>query len=267
MSGGDVAPLEEQAVTELHKLFRWVHRSKRGVLLFIDEADAFLASRKNSGMSETMRNALTTMLYHTGTPSSQFMLVIATNRPHDLDSAILDRLDESVEFGLPDLEARKGMVHLYYDKYIAKPLKLPVVSSGAPMLRKPDQPNGLRRRLPGSPKPIQIPREEEVDEAAMATVASRIHGFSGREISKLFTSLQTHVLYSDATHGRPICTKSMLLEVVDQKVAEHGRSHEFQTTGYEYRHNELHRGADRPPHEAEGENGFSSKDGKPGGRH
>ena len=27
-----------QAVTELHKLFKWVHRSRRGVLLFIDEA-------------------------------------------------------------------------------------------------------------------------------------------------------------------------------------------------------------------------------------
>jgi len=263
MSGGDVAPLEEQAVTELHKLFRWVHRSKRGVLLFIDEADAFLASRKNSGMSESLRNALTTMLYHTGTPSSQFMLVIATNRPHDLDSAILDRLDESVEFGLPDIDARKGMVQLYYDKYIAKPLKLPAVSSGSPMLRKPDQPNGLRRRLPGSPKPLQIPREEEVDEATMAIVASRINGFSGREISKLFTSLQTHVLYSDTTHGRPVCTRSMLLEVVDQKVAEHGRSHEFQTSGYEYQHHEAH----RAQHEAEGENGFSSKDGKLGGRH
>ncbi|CAJ1337281.1 unnamed protein product [Effrenium voratum] len=182
-------------------------------------------------MSETMRNALTTMLYHTGTPSSQFMLVIATNRPHDLDSAILDRLDESVEFGLPDLEARKGMVQLYYDKYIAKPLRLPAVSAGGSLLRKPEQPSGLRRRLPGSPKPLQIPREEEVDEDAMAIVATRIHGFSGREISKLFTSLQTHVLYSDSAHGRPVCTKSMLLEVVDQKVAEHGRSNEFQADG------------------------------------
>ncbi|CAE7475216.1 atad-3, partial [Symbiodinium sp. KB8] len=83
--------------------------------------------------------------------------------------------------------------------------------------------------------------EEEVDEATMAIVASRINGFSGREISKLFTSLQTHVLYSDATHGRPVCTRSMLLEVVDQKVAEHGRSHEFQTSGYEYQHHEAHR--------------------------
>eukprot|EP00931_Biecheleriopsis_adriatica_P066580 TRINITY_DN40902_c0_g1_i1.p1 TRINITY_DN40902_c0_g1~~TRINITY_DN40902_c0_g1_i1.p1 ORF type:complete len:811 (-),score=226.07 TRINITY_DN40902_c0_g1_i1:197-2629(-) len=245
MSGGDVAPLEEQAVTELHKLFRWVHRSKRGVLLFIDEADAFLASRKNAGMSESLRNALTTMLYHTGTPSSQFMLVIATNRPHDLDSAILDRLDESVEFGLPDYEARKGMVQLYYEKYISKPLNLPMVSSGTPMLKKP-QATSLRSRLPGSPKRPEIPREEMVDENVMGVVAERIHGFSGREISKLFTSLQTHVLYS-GVRGGLTCTKSMLYEVVDQKVAEHGRTADFQVSGYEYFHSEP-RDADAPEH-------------------
>lgn len=66
MSGGDVAPLEEQAVTELHKLFKWINRSRKGVLLFIDEADAFLSSRDKDGMSENIRNALSTMLYHTG---------------------------------------------------------------------------------------------------------------------------------------------------------------------------------------------------------
>lgn len=248
MSGGDVAPLEEQAVTELHKLFKWVHRSKRGVLLFIDEADAFLASRKNGSMSESLRNALTTMLYHTGTPSSQFMLVIATNRPHDLDSAMLDRLDEAIEFGLPDLEARKGMVQLYYDKYIAKPLKLPLVSSGAAMLKKPQKPTStLRSRLPGSPKPIiELPKEEQVNEEAMAVVAERIAGFSGREISKLFTSLQTHVLYSSVRSHAVVCSRTMLYEVVSQKVAEHGRTNDFQVTGYEYSHNEPN--PDEPEH-------------------
>merc|ERR1719421_294020 len=64
MAGGDVAPLEDQAVTELHKLFQWVKHSRRGVLLFIDEADAFLSSRNKVGMSEHLRNALTTMLHH-----------------------------------------------------------------------------------------------------------------------------------------------------------------------------------------------------------
>merc|ERR1740138_1486505 len=123
MAGGDVAPLEEQAVTELHKLFQWVHRSRKGVLLFIDEADAFLAVR-NKSMSESLRNALTTMLYHTGTPTSQFLMVLATNRPGDLDPAVLDRIDESVEFGLPDLAERERMVFQYFDLYVKKPLKI-----------------------------------------------------------------------------------------------------------------------------------------------
>lgn len=253
MSGGDVAPLEEQAVTELHKLFKWVHRSRRGVLLFIDEADAFLASRKMGSMSETLRNALTTMLYHTGTPSSQFMMVCATNRPGDLDSAMLDRLDESVEFGLPDIDARKGMIHLYYNMYIAKPLNImPVYPKGSGPEKKPDaakpgKEGGLRRRFGlrkgGKAKEAtaqQVPQQDLVDEDALAEVARKLHGFSGREISKLFTSLQTHVLYSaqrsnGADHQLP---RSQLFEVVNQKVLEHERTAEFQVTGYNYENSE-----------------------------
>jgi ATPase family AAA domain-containing protein 3A/B len=42
-------------------------------------------------MSEAAQNCLNTLLYHTSEPSSQFMLILATNRPQDLDEAILDR--------------------------------------------------------------------------------------------------------------------------------------------------------------------------------
>lgn len=42
MTGGDVAPLGPQAVTKIHEIFDWAKKSKRGLLLFIDEADAFL---------------------------------------------------------------------------------------------------------------------------------------------------------------------------------------------------------------------------------
>merc|ERR1719247_3659042 len=188
MSGGDVAPLEDQAVTELHKLFKWVHRSRRGVLLFIDEADAFLSSRKRGTMSEPLRNALTTMLYHTGTPSSQFMMVLATNRPHDLDSAVLDRIDESVEFGLPDVKAREDLVTLYFRKYITQPLKIKPLSTE-------DLLNGKQTRQ--SPKNGVPKREDLVAEDGLVEVARKIHGFSGREISKLMTSLQTHILFSE----------------------------------------------------------------------
>ena len=32
------------------------------------------------------------------------MLVLASNRPEDLDEAVLDRLDDMLEFGLPQVE-------------------------------------------------------------------------------------------------------------------------------------------------------------------
>ena len=51
MAGGDVAPLGGKAVQQLHELFDWAERSRRGLLLFIDEADAFLG-RRGAQMSE-----------------------------------------------------------------------------------------------------------------------------------------------------------------------------------------------------------------------
>jgi len=42
MTGGDVAPLGSQAVTKIHQIFDWAKKSNKGLLLFIDEADAFL---------------------------------------------------------------------------------------------------------------------------------------------------------------------------------------------------------------------------------
>jgi len=264
MAGGDVAPLQEQAVTELHKLFKWVHRSRRGVLLFIDEADAFLASRNGTEMSEALRNALTTILYHTGTPSSQFMLVIATNRPGDLDSAVLDRLDESVEFGLPDCDARRSMVKLYFQKYVARPLHIklggqpdaaaakagkpvdvaaPGAAAGAASRTSAAASSGPKQsKAPATGGLLEAPRpaDEPVDEVALGEAAERLHGFSGREISKLFTSLQTHVLYASkhtsVMHHLP---QSMLFEVVDQKVKEHDRTVEFQVNGYKYHNTEV----------------------------
>lgn len=42
MTGGDVGPLGPDAVTKIHQLFDWAGKSRKGLLLFIDEADAFL---------------------------------------------------------------------------------------------------------------------------------------------------------------------------------------------------------------------------------
>lgn len=119
MSGGDVAPLGGKAVTQLHELFNWAERSPRGLLLFIDEADAFLGKR-GEGMSEGLRGALNALLFRTGDQSRDFAVVLATNRPGDLDAAVLDRMDEALEFPLPGERERLDILRLYLDKYIAK---------------------------------------------------------------------------------------------------------------------------------------------------
>ncbi len=53
---------------------------RSGMLLFIDEADAFLG-RRSDAMSEGLRGALNALLFRTGDQSKDFMVVLATNRP------------------------------------------------------------------------------------------------------------------------------------------------------------------------------------------
>lgn len=96
MAGGDVAPLGKDAVTELHNLFDWSRLNsqsmlskKKGMIIFIDEADAFLRKRQSfEHISESMRNALNVFLYKTGTQSKDFMIILASNAPEQLDRAI-----------------------------------------------------------------------------------------------------------------------------------------------------------------------------------
>lgn len=81
MVGSDIAPLGPLAVKELNKLFDWAEGQKNGMILFIDEADAFLRSRKGNEISETMRHTVNSFLYRTGSPSDNVIVVLATNCP------------------------------------------------------------------------------------------------------------------------------------------------------------------------------------------
>lgn len=56
MTGSDIAPLGVGAVTEINKMFDWAEKSPNGMILFIDEADAFLRIRDGSeDISEMLR--------------------------------------------------------------------------------------------------------------------------------------------------------------------------------------------------------------------
>ncbi|CAN6864570.1 unnamed protein product [Brassica oleracea] len=200
MTGGDVAPLGAQAVTKIHQLFDWSKKSKRGLLLFIDEADAFLCERNKTYMSEAQRSALNALLFRTGDQSKDIVLALATNRPGDLDSAVADRVDETLEFPLPGEEERFKLLNLYLDKYITKT-----------NLKKP----GLLQSL--FKKDQQKIEVKGVTEDLLKEAAAKTKGFSGREIAKLMASVQA------AVYGSADCLldTNLFREVIDYKVAEH----------------------------------------------
>ncbi|PNJ04463.1 VWA1 isoform 1, partial [Pongo abelii] len=70
MTGGDVAPMGREGMTTMHKLFDWANTSRRGLLLFVDEADAFLRKRATEKISEDLRATLNAFLYRTGQHSN-----------------------------------------------------------------------------------------------------------------------------------------------------------------------------------------------------
>ncbi|KMZ65624.1 putative AAA family ATPase [Zostera marina] len=199
MTGGDVAPLGSHAVTKIHQLFDWAKKSQRGLLLFIDEADAFLCERNKTYMSEAQRSALNALLFRTGDQSKNFVLALATNRPSDLDSAVSDRIDEIIEFPLPGEDERFNLLKLYLDKYISK--------AG-------EQKSGWFNWLGKQQQKIEI---RKISDQLIREAAVKSEGFSGREIAKLMASVQA------AVYGSEDCVLDPMLfrEVVEYKVAEH----------------------------------------------
>ena len=192
MTGGDVAPMGRDGVTAVHKLFDWAATSRKGLILFVDEADAFLRKRSSETISEDMRSTLNAFLYRTGDQSDKFMLVLASNTPEQLDWAINDRLDEVVEFALPGAEERERLVRLYFDKYV-----LSAAMEGS---------RGRRLKI------------EDMDFSELCSeIAGATDGMSGREIAKLGVAWQAGGYASEDG----IVTKEMIMDKVEGSRKQH----------------------------------------------
>eukprot|EP00946_MAST-07B_sp_MAST-7B-sp1_P004099 g4099.t1 len=205
MSGGDVAPLKARAVTEIHKLVNWAKRSHKGMLLFIDEAEAFVGSRRSDAAGfGPSREALNALLYHTGSVSNKFMMVLATNRPEDLDSAITDRIDDALNFGLPSCDARERLIRTYFEEDHSED-DATKANYTMPCL-------GSRTK-----RHIKITVDSGIDAHYLNGLAEDFEGFSGREISKFMLAAQG---LAHATPGVFLRRKDMD-DLVQAKLEEH----------------------------------------------
>lgn len=169
MSGGDVAPMGGEGVTELNKTFDWANTNRKGLVLFIDEADAFLRPREEA-MSTDLRSAINTFLARTGEPNKRVQIVLATNQIRQLDSAVLDRMNELVEIPLPGHPERTQMLGHYLMHHVFKPA------------------NDANQRVKLSDDLVTTVNEQGLGSLA-SDIADMTEGMSGREIEKMCSNI------------------------------------------------------------------------------
>ena len=90
-------------------------RSEQNAVIFLDEIEGFAGSRDSDSdsMNRVVGELLTQMQGVTDSEEEdKILLIAATNRPWDIDSAFLrpGRFDERIYVPLPDLEARKVII-------------------------------------------------------------------------------------------------------------------------------------------------------------
>ncbi|XP_023246703.1 ATPase family AAA domain-containing protein 3A homolog isoform X2 [Copidosoma floridanum] len=198
LTGGDLAPLGRDGVTAIHKVFDWASTSRKGLLLFIDEADAFLRKRSSEHISEDLRAMLNAFLYRTGEQSNKFMLMLASNTPEQFDWAVNDRLDEMVEFILPGRDERERLIRLYFEKFVLQP-----ATEG-------------KRRL----------KLAQFDYGMLCTkMANMTEGMSGRELSKLGVAWQA-AAYASADG---VLTEQMVIDKCMEAVRQHRQKVQWQS--------------------------------------
>jgi len=89
-------------------------------ILFLDEIDA-LGGTRDKEMHEASRRMLSTLLRHLDgfDAGKQIALIGATNRPNDLDAALISRFDVRVSFPAPDAAGR-AMIFGRYAKQLTE---------------------------------------------------------------------------------------------------------------------------------------------------
>ncbi|RLN24069.1 uncharacterized protein C2845_PM07G39580 [Panicum miliaceum] len=80
-------------------------------IIFVDEVDSMLGQRNRAGEHEAMRKIKNEFMTHwdglLSRPDQRILVLAATNRPFDLDEAIIRRFERRIMVGLPSMESRE----------------------------------------------------------------------------------------------------------------------------------------------------------------
>lgn len=118
----DIAMLTDKWYGESQKLASAVFSlatKLQPCIIFIDEIDSFLRSRSSHDHEATAMMKTQFMMLWDGlatTPGATIIVMGATNRPKDLDRAILRRMPAQFVIGSPDAEQRKKILQLVLEQ-------------------------------------------------------------------------------------------------------------------------------------------------------
>lgn len=129
-SGSNLFAITSSALTskwlgEAEKLVRTLFQVARELapsILFLDEMDALLSSRKSDGEHEASRRLKIEFMIQmegittTATNERHLLLIACTNCPWDIDPAVLRRFPRRILVPLPDSEARRGIIEYLLKK-------------------------------------------------------------------------------------------------------------------------------------------------------
>jgi|SRR5579859_414793 len=196
MTGGSVLDLlrSGKAIKRLKDVFSWAKNSKKGLILFIDEADAFLAN-PNGDMSEELNSVLKAFLNYTGTESKDFVLILSTNHPNQLSKAVLSRVGyrQQIHFATPSLETRKKMIAHFMNKYLCD--------------------NKL------------IDSSSIMNDETINYIAKNTQGFVGRDILYLILGIEKATLANQTL----VATQAIIQQIVAEAMAAYNQAQKFES--------------------------------------
>lgn len=191
MSGSSFSKFKDgEGIEALDELFAWANKTN-GLLIFIDEAEAFLSMRENMDPQSKGYQILNNFLNYTGTRSNKFMIVFATNHKDSLDSAMHRRIDDLIEIPLPGKTERIQILNLYKDTILM------------------DKEQNEKTFVESAEKILTPTKIEQI--------ADRTNGLSGAELEGIINNIKTN---ADITEPALI-TESLIDTVVTQAMNKH----------------------------------------------
>ena len=114
-------------------------------VVFLDEADAMFSARSNHGRRVSHRELLNQFLKEwdgMSNDSGSAFIMVATNRPHDLDDAVLRRLPRRLLVDLPTEQDRKEILKIHLrNEALADEVSIPELAKKTPLYSGSDLKN------------------------------------------------------------------------------------------------------------------------------